>query len=681
MKSMEQAGQEGHALLTEMEWGAERRAMETLDASLAGRRILVMDVDPAKKGELGYTSKGSVIHVAREHEYYERLTRQEASVFRFGVNVHEALHQVYTDFDSFYAMADRIPDSFEQEMFAQIFNLVEDPAIENFADQVVGGFALDALYFHIEKIYEAALPVSGPQNHGQALEEYLDALIQFGDRGIIKGGFSSDVAREYFNRTAPIIYRAVNEPDGSERVRLSMEVYKTVKTLWAGRPASRTRQALEGVTRRYAKSKTSGSGSGRTPQKAGDARNRKREKEICKQKKEAEEALRKDAGFAPYGEEADHGDDAGKNSQGKNKTEEKTDIRKNSGRNPGQENTENYKFPADNGFSQKDIIGRNGDDGNGSVFQYDPQIADKFAKALKSYLEQGETMAKPDAGEENPESYAETIQFRDRQFSGVKEKNLIASPGNMGDHYADILNTTAWITGPFITQLKKIFINDRGGKAYTQRGKISMKRASSGRTTTRTFERRILPGDKADMCLMLLIDLSGSMNGNKGQAAKLAALVLCETFAYFKIPVYCMGFQNIHGIDAYQTHFVRWRNSMEERMSILSAAPGGNNFDSYSIRYASEALRKRPEKHKLMCVISDGLPSHYFTGEAGIQENAKAIQDARLTGADVFGIAVSIGETDKFRKMYGKDYFINITRPADLADQAADLIRTVVKGW
>ena len=186
--------------LTEEEWNAEKRSMETLDTFLAGRRILVMDVSLWEIGELGYTSKGSVIHVAREHDYYRRFTREEAAVFRFGVNVHEALHQVFTDFDTFNATAETIANPFEQEMFARIFNLIEDPAIENFAGQVVGGFALDALHFTIEKIYEEAQPVSGPQNHGQALEEYLEALIQFGDRGIVKGGFSSDTAREYFNR-------------------------------------------------------------------------------------------------------------------------------------------------------------------------------------------------------------------------------------------------------------------------------------------------------------------------------------------------------------------------------------------------------------------------------------------------------------------------------------------------
>ncbi len=86
---------------------------------------------------------------------------------------------------------------------------------------------------------------------------------------------------------------------------------------------------------------------------------------------------------------------------------------------------------------------------------------------------------------------------------------------------------------------------------------------------------------------------------------------------------------------------------MEERMGIVSASPDGNNFDSCSIRYASETLRKRAERHKFRCVILDGI---YACG------------------------------TGKFRETYGKDYFINTACPDDLADQAACLIKTLVKG-
>lgn len=801
-----------YACPSNAEWAMERRAMETLDSSLTGRRIIVADVDFLHKMELGYTAQGSVIHVARDHAYYRDFTKEEAAVFRFGVNVHEAMHQVYTDFDAFHQALSGILDQQEQEMFAQIFNLIEDPAIENFADQAVGGFALDSLYYMIEKVYEAAQPVSGPQNNGRALDEYIDALIQFGDRGIVKGGFSSDKAREYFNRTAPIIYQAINEPDGAARVKLALDVYNIAKSLWAGRPKSQAKEMLQSVARRYGKSATDGSGKGKSPrQDTDDARNDRRKQEIDEQKEKEKDALMQDAGYgegedgdgqdqsqdsgsqendgqgvqndtsdtgkdnesgddgkgagtgnAADDEEGDDpgdgkgrgggkgeddaddaSDDGGSNGNGEEGSDEKengedgTGSGSDDGDGTGDEpedrdtqggNDENHLSAenqdgdtageggssAGNSESAQDPDGQSsgsqsssgemadsknpqnpgdrddnsddgsdGDDGDEPVFRYDPDIVEKFAEAMQRFVEQQTAASRQDeSGEpEAPESFARQIATENRQFDKVTEQNAVAQPEGLEGAYADILGQAAWIIGPLTNQLKKIFADDRGGKAYTQRGKVSLKRAASGRVTTRMFERRIMPGDKADMCLMLLIDLSGSMSGVKEQAAKLTAIVLSETFACFGTPVYCMGFQHVHGADAYQTHFVRWRNTPAERISILAGHPSGNNFDAYSIRYATQLLQRRTEKHKLMCVISDGLPSHYFCGDKGVAENARAIQDARLAGIDVFGMAIAALETEQFLQMYGKEYFIRISRAQDLADQTAGLIKTVVKDW
>ncbi len=788
--------------LSDAEWAAERRAMETLDSSLTGRHIIVADVEPSQLSELGYTSQGSVIHVARDHAYYQKLSREEAAVFRFGVNVHEAMHQVYTDFDSFHQAVESIYGSHEKFMFSQICNLIEDPAIENFADQAVGGFALDALYYMIETLYEEAAPVSGPQNHGQALNEYIEALIQFGDRGIIKGGFSSDKAREYFNRTASIIYRAINEPNGAERIRLSMEVYNIVKGLWAGKPENAVQQMTKAVAGRYGKSATDGSGSGKSPQKVEDVRNDERKQQMDEQKEKELDALRKDAGLDNgNGENTnDQNDGSGRENQDKQDGTSDTDNKKNAGKEIGNETGANNADQNGNGNTPEDGNGsgngkeqadddlrsdngtgngnasgdgsegqENRKDGKGSgscdgasdnqtddidegsgnvqkyvsaektedaeaqdgspasgedpsdensyqlgkktadsdfsenpqypegdsgtedkenysdkrIFRYNPDIVSEFAKAMQQFMEQQEGNISSQNQDETaaPESFSRVIVSQNRQFNGVTEMNVVAPSEGYEDAYADILNQAAWIIGPLTNQLKKIFSDDRGGKAYTQRGKVSLKRAASGRVTTRMFERRIMPGDKADMCLMLLMDLSGSMRGTKEQAAKLTAIVLSETFACFGTPVYCMGFQHMHGADAYQTHFVRWRNTPAERISILSVKPNGNNFDAYSIRYATQLLRKRAEKHKLLCVISDGLPSHYFYGEQGIAENALAIQDARMAGINVFGAAIAANEPDKFLQMYGQDYFINILKPQDLADQTAGLIKTVVRDW
>ena len=107
----------------------------------------------------------------------------------------------------------------------------------------------------------------------------------------------------------------------------------------------------------------------------------------------------------------------------------------------------------------------------------------------------------------------------------------------------------------------------------------------------------------------------------------------------------------------------------------------GTNFDSYSIRYAANLLKERPERHKLLIVLSDGLPSYYFSGEEGIRQNTLAVNEARENHIDVIGIGIGNVKSNIFCKMYQKEYFLNVKQPNDLFEMLAERITTVVNGW
>ena len=272
------------------------------------------------------------------------------------------------------------------------------------------------------------------------------------------------------------------------------------------------------------------------------------------------------------------------------------------------------------------------------------------------------------------------VSAKHKQFERVDVSDVIPQNGNP-EEYETLREYSAKIYEPLITQLKKIFADDREQKIYTQSGAVSMKRAVSGRLTTRIFERKRLPADKADMCLMLLVDCSGSMRGQKATAAAITACTLAETMAFFRIPTYCMGFHMCDDSCVEQLHYIQWSNTQEERETLAVIDTGSNNFDSYSIRYATELLRERKEKHKLMNIISDGIPSAYFSEQEGIRQNALAITDARKEKIHVFGTAIGRQNNAAFESMYGKEFYLRVEDFNQLADQTAEMMKRIVKGW
>lgn len=86
-------------------------------------------------------------------------------------------------------------------------------------------------------------------------------------------------------------------------------------------------------------------------------------------------------------------------------------------------------------------------------------------------------------------------------------------------------------------------------------------------------------------------------------------------------------------------------------------AAGNGNKDGYSIRAAALDLAKRTERRKILVVLSDGLPSGYFSEAEAIDDVRTAVQAARRRGLLVIPIiytARTDENVDAYRRMYEK---------------------------
>ena len=90
---------------------------------------------------------------------------------------------------------------------------------------------------------------------------------------------------------------------------------------------------------------------------------------------------------------------------------------------------------------------------------------------------------------------------------------------------------------------------------------------------------------------------------------------------------------------------------------MTQIAAGNGNKDGYSIRAAALDLAKRTERRRILMVLSDGLPSGYFSEAEAIDDVRTAVQTARRRGLLVIPIiytARTDENVDAYRRMYEK---------------------------
>ena len=244
----------------------KKRRHKALDISLSRtisallrKAIRVSDVEPMHAGALGYTSNDGGIHVAHDNPFFDGLEQTVIETCRIGIAIHEALHKAFTPFQLNTRMINSYPVQ-ERGIVANISNICEDPRIEHFARQIVGGSKLKALEYVIKLTFIKSPAIDEIDN---AYAQWANAMIQFGDMGIIKGHFTKPEAKEVFLKTAPILYDVILEPNARKSLKKIKEIVELSRPLWAD-SAEKTREAMEAMKElmeKLGKSEMNGSGS------------------------------------------------------------------------------------------------------------------------------------------------------------------------------------------------------------------------------------------------------------------------------------------------------------------------------------------------------------------------------------------------------------------------------------
>lgn len=204
-----------------------------------------------------------------------------------------------------------------------------------------------------------------------------------------------------------------------------------------------------------------------------------------------------------------------------------------------------------------------------------------------------------------------------------------------------------------------------------------------------------------DTAVELVIDNSGSMSGAKMKLAMTAGYALCTTLDAVKIAHEVIGFttggwhhlphtirqaitddlhkSSIHWdrvgplvLPIYKTFEERVTATVKARFAYMREAQVGisGNVDGESLEYCAERLLKRPEKRKVMMVLSDGQPAG--SHKAGPHLSYVVKQLGKM-GIECIGIGI---QDDSVKRYYPK--FTVLHNAADLPGQVMGEIKMIL---
>ena len=128
------------------------------------------------------------------------------------------------------------------------------------------------------------------------------------------------------------------------------------------------------------------------------------------------------------------------------------------------------------------------------------------------------------------------------------------------------------------------------------------------------FKKRNAPALVADLVIAFAVDLSGSTKGEKARLAGIALIALCEALNRLHIPFSVDAFTEANAavtisLKDYNESYDSVKTNMTlftEQFRCRELSTWCGNIDEINLQYISQNLMDRPEKDKVLIVISDG---------------------------------------------------------------------------
>lgn len=116
-----------------------------------------------------------------------------------------------------------------------------------------------------------------------------------------------------------------------------------------------------------------------------------------------------------------------------------------------------------------------------------------------------------------------------------------------------------------------------------------------------------------------------------------------------------------------------WAAAARDRVGAIK--PGYYTRMGAAIRVATQRLQARPERQRLLLLLTDGKPNDLdvYEGRYGLEDTRHAVQAARAAGLTPFAVTIDAEAHDYLPHLFGQRGWALVRRPADLVARLVQL--------
>ena len=244
----------------------------------------------------------------------------------------------------------------------------------------------------------------------------------------------------------------------------------------------------------------------------------------------------------------------------------------------------------------------------------------------------------------------------------------------------------------------------RGWHGGQTKGRLDSRRLVGAYTGSESVYKMRDVGDDLDVAVTIAVDHSGSMDGKRIVMAQRAVIALAEALEPTMVKLSVKGFKTtevpkgwrkewqagrkagrpyssvspilIFDYKKFEQPLHRCRSVIGGMLNSFERVGGLHNIDGASVMMMGEELLKRPEKRKVLMVMSDGLPEDSEMDRQQMYGHLKSVvADLEKRGVEVFGVGIQTKAVERFYR-----YFTVVNDTDDLEKELVDRMSNVLVG-